>query len=109
MTIIPLEPLPNQEFNIRLDNFRYKIRLNTVDDTCLCATISRDDVPLIDGNRATSNTVLIPYRYLEGDGGNFAFVTPNDELPQFEQLGTTHILVYYSRAELDALNGEMLA
>lgn len=104
-TIIPIEAIPNQEFSIRLDSFRYGITLNSVNDGALCATITRDGVPVISGVRCVAGRMILPYPYLEGLGGNFYFDTPNDEIPDYRQFGTTHQLIYFDAAELGVMRG----
>jgi hypothetical protein len=104
-TNIDVEALPNQEFSIRLDAYRYNVRLNSVSDGAMCATIQRDGVTVIDGVRCVAGRFVLPYAYLEGLGGNFFFDTPNDEIPDYQQFGTTHFLVYLSAAELGVLRG----
>lgn len=106
-SIIPLEAIPNQEFTIRLENLRYTVRINSVADSCTVATITRDGATVINGTRIVANELLIPYPYLEGAGGNFFLETPDDELPDYEQFGSTHRLIYFTREELEAMRARI--
>lgn len=103
--LIPIEPIANQEFSIRLDNMRYQITLNSVNAGAMCFTLVRDGVPVIDGVRCVAGEFVLPYRYLEGRGGNFFFDTPNGEIPDYEKFGDTHRLGYFSAEELRVSRG----
>lgn len=104
MTVaINLEPIPNQEFTIRLEDLRYTVRINSVEDSCTVATIDINGQTVISGSRIVANNLMIPYPYLEGEGGNFFLETPDDELPDYEKFGTTHRLIYFTRAELEVM------
>lgn len=101
--VLNLEAIPNQEFSIRLEDLRYTIRLNSVAPDCMVATIYREDVLIIAGVRCVAGTVLLPYSYLEGTGGNFIFETPNDEIPDYAEFGARHQLLYLTVSELEEL------
>jgi hypothetical protein len=105
MEIIPLSnTLPNQRQTVTLDQNQFIIVLRTIG--CLTyASITLNGEDVIDGICCQSNQPILPYEYLENDSGNFAFYTPNDEYPYYEQFGVTHNLVYASAAELAALRG----
>lgn len=102
MQFIPLQVTPNESFPITLDNTRYDLSLRSIGAlTYLDVTIN--GVLVLSGQRCPPNEPLIPYEYLEGAGGNFAFTTPNGEYPNYPSFGTTHFLVYASAAELAAI------
>lgn len=100
--IVPLQVLPNQHLTITLDQQKYDITLKTITDLTY-ATISVNGTKVIDNVRCIPLHPLLPYKYLEGVGGNFVFYTTNDELPNYMSFGVTHVLVYASVAELVAL------
>jgi hypothetical protein len=103
MQIIPLLAIPNRTFTITLDQVNYKITLRTIGvQTYVTINMNSADTNVVDGILALSNRPILPYEYLESPGGNFAFYTPNDEYPYYEQFGTTHNLLYASVAELAA-------
>lgn len=106
-TIVPLEAIPNQQLTIRLDDLRYTIRLNSVADSCCCATIDINGETVISGSRCVAGTLLIPYPYLEGEGGNFVFDTPDDTIPNYEGFGTTHQLLYFTNEEMRELRANL--
>jgi hypothetical protein len=100
--IVPLQVLPNQHLTITLDQQKYDITLKTITDLTY-ATISVNGTKIVDSVRCIPNRPILPYQYLEGVGGNFAFFTSNDELPNYMAFGVTHTLIYASAAELAAL------
>ena len=103
--LIELEQTPNQSFSIILEGFRYDIRLaKTVQP--MVADISRDNVEIIMGTRCLPDYWLLPYEYMEGDGGNFRFITENDELPDYPLFGATQNLFYFTAEELAQGRGE---
>ena len=105
MQEIPLQALPNQRFTATLDGTLFALHLQTLPNGTCVASIARDNETVIRGVRVMPNRPIIPYRYHEGDAGNFAMLTPNDEYPVYTEFGITQTLVYASAEELDALRG----
>lgn len=104
MQTIPLQSIPNQELSVLLDGRRYVITLKELDFEMCSVTIVRDGVTLVSGARAVSGYALLRYNYLQGESGNFAFVTVGDEYPHYSKFNTTQELVYATTSELEALN-----
>ncbi len=100
--IIPLETLPNQSLSITLDNVRYSLRFRDLSDF-MSVDISIDDTVILTGHRVVASQPLIPYRYLEGEGGNFVFITELGDVPYWEQFGVTQDLLYFSSEEMSAI------
>lgn len=102
MQVIPLiNTTPRQQITITLDNILYDITLVAVQD-CMYATILMNNVTVVSGMRCVPRRPLIPYIYLENGGGNFSFMTANDDNPWWDQFGMTQDLLYASAAELAA-------
>lgn len=97
MQTIPLQPVPNQEFQIRLDDDRYSFEIKAVGDGVV-VSVTRNGVLIISGFRAVAGTPLIPYDYLEQ--GNFLFVTDEDQIPEWRLFNSTQSLVYFSASEI---------
>lgn len=100
MRIVPLETIPNQQFTIPLDNQRYDITIKEAHGI-MAFTIVRDDIILIQGQRAVAGTPIIPYLYLQE--GNFMFLTQDGELPDYRKFQTTQTFCYLTIAEIEAL------
>ncbi|MDX6916501.1 hypothetical protein R9X49_15435 [Pectobacterium carotovorum] len=96
---LPLEELPNQSLTIRLDNSRYAITIKALTAEMMAISIERDDVLLIQNQRAMPSTMLLP-GHMAGRFGNFMFVTTNDEYPYYTAFGAGHELYYIPASEL---------
>ena len=101
MNIIPIESTPNQSLTIDLDQQAYQLELKTIAGMTYCS-ISRNNEAVISGQRVVGGELIIPYQYLEGDGGNFAFIANEGDIPYYEQFNVTQSLIYYSPSELAA-------
>ena len=102
---ISIESIPNQSLSIQLNEVRYGIRLRDIGNM-MSADISIDDQLIIEGLRVVGGFPLIPYKYLEGDGGNFIFLTELGDLVYWDQFGITQSLLYFSAEELEAIRAE---
>ena len=98
MVRIEIAAVPNQSFTIALGGVRYAVALKA-GEACMAATIARDGVPVVTGQRVVARSVIIPYPYLAEDG-NFFIDTENDELPDWRQFGVTQFLYFATAAEL---------
>lgn len=99
--VLPLESVPNQTFSTRQNGVRYVLTIKETAGT-MGVTIERDGEVLVRNHRAVAGKGLIPYRYLEDESGNFAFVTLDDEIPYYEFFNTTQRLLYFTPAEVEA-------
>ncbi len=102
MKSIQLSNIPNQNFNIQLDDNRYDITFKQANNV-MAVTIIRNNETIVSGSRCLPISLLIPYRHLENGMGNFIFTTLNDDYPFYDQFGSTQFLYYISNAELEAL------
>src|SRR5690242_19198724 len=100
MQRLSLQAIPNQNFNIQLDNILYNITIKT-GGLFMFVDIIRNGTPIVLGMRAVAGTFLIPYQYLES--GNFLIITANQEYPDYNQFGTTQYLMYFSPSDLENL------
>lgn len=100
MQLITLQAIPNQSFNIQLDNALYKIAVKC-GGAFMFVDIIRNGEPIVLGMRAVTGAFLIPYKYLEI--GNFIFTTRNEEYPTYVQFGVNQYLFYFSQTELGDL------
>lgn len=102
MLIIPIEQVAKQEFSVRLDDFRYIIALRETAGV-MSVSIERDGVVLVQNMRTVANSPLLPFEYLEGGGGNFAFRTENDDLPDWREFNVSQQMIYASADELETI------
>lgn len=100
MEAISLQPIPNQELNVRLDGRRFGLRIKEAAGV-MVADVSVDGVTILEAVRIVAGTPIIPYRYLEA--GNLLLLTDGGDLPDYAQFGVTQSLVYLSAAEIAAL------
>ncbi len=104
MIQIPLDAIPNQSLSIRLDGRRYEITVQATSGV-MSATIVRDGTMLVQGMQCGASVLLLPFRYMEDNAGNFVFMTGNGEYPDYTKFDSTHELLYVSNAELEVIRG----
>ena len=110
MEIAPLQAIPNQELNIKLNGNNYRITIKSVNNTddpennLMAVSIERNNVSLISGFRLVGGFTVIPYRYLED--GNFAFSTPDQNYPDYTRFGVTQFMLYADPEELEDIRAE---
>lgn len=97
--VIPLSAVANQSLSVPLGDARYDLRFHDLGGM-MAVDISLNDQVLVLGSRVAGNAPLIPFRYLEGDGGNFLFLTEPGAIPYWESFGTTQTLLYVTPEEL---------
>lgn len=97
MRVIPLSPIPNQSFSVRLDDTRFVVRLKEANGV-MVADVERNSVTILRATRVLAGELIIPYRYMQV--GNFLLTTVDDELPDWRQFGGTQSLLYLSPAEV---------
>ena len=98
---INIEPLIDQTFSSNLDRITFEIRMYSIDDG-VSLDLTADGQTPIQGLRLTANFPVVPYSHLIS--GGFILITDDDELPDYQKFGQRQRLLYYTQAELDALN-----
>ncbi len=99
MIQIALEAIPNQSFSLSAGGFRHSITVKEANGM-MAITIETDDQSIIQGQKITASSEIIPYRYLER--GNFTMLTLNDEIPYYDKFGVSQFLYYLTPEELVA-------
>jgi hypothetical protein len=98
-----LQALPKQQFTIVLDNVLWDITLTEAAGVMAATIKSGGNVtPICSGERCVAGELIIP-KVREAGGGNFLFLTANDDLPWWEEFGLTQLLFYVSAAEIAAV------
>lgn len=103
-TLIDLQQIPNQSLSIILEQRRYDIRLVQCAEV-MAIDIQRDGNYVVQGMRCFPGTLLFPYEYLEDYSGNFMFTTIDDAFPNYQQIGISQNLWYFTNDELVAARG----
>lgn len=102
MFVVPLESVPNQRLSIRLDGALFGLEIKAAREI-MTISISRNGDSVVKGLRCVPATPLIPYAYLEGLTGNFAFITQGGAYPHYSRFGGTDTLWYLTAQELREL------
>lgn len=99
-SLISLEAIPNQEFSVTLGGHSYDLRIfSTVDS--MAYDLSIDDEIVIQGFKFVNEVLMLPYEYQQLNG-NLLLVVPEDELPDYENFGSTQFLIYLDADETEA-------
>lgn len=98
--VVPIQAIPNQQFSITLGGAFYDITIAEARGI-MAASITRNNVVILEGIRMVAGSPVIPARYQED--GNFMMITTGFELPHYTGFGVRQFLVYFSVAELEAL------
>lgn len=102
---INLAPVASQTISCRLGGKRYVMTFKSI-GSVMIATIIRDGVTLVSGMRCVAGALLLPYKSLEDDSGNFAFVIDDGQtIPDYLQFGDTQHLVYFTATEIEVARG----
>lgn len=97
MQEIPLLVIPNQSMTVDLETKQFDIRIKEADG-CMVADVSIDGEAIVTGQRIVAGEPIIPYFYLQN--GNLIVSTLNDELPCWEEFGSSQALLYLTDAEM---------
>lgn len=92
MKIITLEPIPNQSLTVVLDNALWELRLVTCKGS-LCVTVRRNNQTIVDGARAVAGELIIQDSH-RAAFGNFAVLTNNNELVDYQKFGVSQFLAF---------------
>lgn len=104
MQKITLYNVPNQEFELQLDNLRYKIHLRTIRDNFTIADIYINNELVKSSVRCCPNMPLIPYAYLQQGGGNFIFQCIDGNYPYYELFNKTQNFIYLSASDIEGMS-----
>lgn len=93
MRNIPIVAIPNQSLSVTLGGARWDLRIRVAANT-MVVDVHRDGEPVVLGQRAVANELIIPYSYLlsEGEYVNFGFTSAQEEKLWWENFGDTQKL-----------------
>lgn len=103
MNEIKLEAIPNQQLSFQVAERFYVFTLKSYQDM-MYASVTRDNVTIVENTRIVAGGLILPYAYQE-DGGNLAIITNPGDAPWYEQFSNTQFLIFYTAAELEAARG----
>jgi hypothetical protein len=100
MLQIPISAVVNQTFSIVLDSIQYDLAIYLAKNV-MAMDITRNNIPVLLGERLLPNSLIIPYRYLEN--GNFFMTSEDGQYPIYTEFGVTQFMYFLSQSELTAL------
>lgn len=98
-SLIKLDAIPKQSFNITLGNYSYDLKLFS-NDGSMAYDLYIDGVNVIQGFKFVNEVLMLPYEHQELNG-NLLLVVPEDELPDYESFGSTQFLIYLDADETE--------
>lgn len=98
MINVDLIKAASQSLTITINEVLWELTVKAA-RTMMIADIVRDGRVLVQGQRIVAGGLIIPFKHLSMQG-NFAILTPDDEIPWWEQFGDTHQMVYLSPEEI---------
>jgi hypothetical protein len=99
MQNIPVEPIPNQSLNVRLDGVRYVIELKEAGGM-MVATIDRDGNRIVTSARCVEGAPILVHSSSFNGHGNFVLVS--NAIPYYPDFGTSCFLTYITPEEISA-------
>ena len=91
--------LPNQKFSVRTDSGNIDVELRTVDAITLMS-VSINGENIVNSIKVAPNVLLMGYRHLQEQYGDFIFTTTNDEYPYFTNFNNANKLYWLNYEEV---------
>lgn len=91
--------LPNQKFNITVENGILEVELRTVDNITLMSVKAKGN-NIVSSIKVAPNVLLMGYKYLQEQYGDFVFTTANDEYPYYKNFNNANKLYLLSYDEV---------
>lgn len=96
--------LPNQKFNITIENGILEVELRTVDNITLMSVKAKGN-NIVSSIKVAPNVLLMGYKYLQEQYGDFVFTTANNEYPYYKNFNNANKLYLLSYDEVKEFNG----
>jgi hypothetical protein len=97
MLQLPIQALPNQEFQAVLDGNSWDFTIAATNGS-MSMTLLLNGTIVVENVRCVAGAFVIPSMYEES--GNFLFLTADNQLPDYESFGATQSLIYAGPAEM---------
>ena len=104
MFVIPLKPVPNQRLSLQMDGCAYDLLIKE-DLGAMVFSLWRDSLAIVGNIPCLPETLLVPYAYLEGPGGNFIFQARAGSYPHYTRFGVDDFLYYLPAAYIADARG----
>lgn len=101
MMMIPLQNIPNQVFDITLNDVDYRIAVRTIQDLTLLSVWENGEV-LFYNQLCAPNAFVNPYNYVSKNGKLY-FKCLDDEYPNYKLFGNTQQLYFLTADEVENL------
>lgn len=95
--------LPNQKFNMPISNGTLEIELRTVDDITLMS-VNYNGNNVVSSIKVAPNVLLLKYKYLQEQFGDFIFTTSDNEYPYYANFNNANKLYYLDYEEVKEYN-----
>lgn len=91
--------LPNQKFSFNTDNGTVEIELRTVDNITLMS-VSANGNNIVSSIKVAPNVLLLSYKYLQEQYGDFIFTTTDKEYPYYKNFNNANKLYWLNYNEV---------
>lgn len=98
MQLIELQNIPNQIFNVVLNDVDYRIQIKTIQDLTFIS-VWQNDVVVFLNQLCTPNAFINPYNYVSTNGKLF-FLCSDNEYPNYRLFGNTQRLYFFTPEEV---------
>lgn len=92
--------LPNQKFSFKTEENTVEIELRTVDNITLMS-MSANGNNIVSSIKVAPNVLLLGYRFLQEQYGDFIFTTTDNEYPYYENFNSANKLYWLSYKEIN--------
>lgn len=94
--------IANQVFSFKTESDLLEIELRTVDNITLMS-ISANGNNIVSSIKVAPNVLLMKYKYLQEQYGDFVFTTANNEYPYYKNFNNGNKLCWLSYEEIKNL------
>lgn len=98
MYLIDLDRIPNQTFNIMLENTNYRVALRSIKGLTYMSVWANGEI-LFYNQICVPNGYVNPFNYLS-QNGKFYFQSDNGDYPYYTEYGKTVRLYFYTKDEV---------
>ena len=95
--------LPNQKFNMPINNGTLEIELRTVDNITLMS-VKYNGNNIVNSIKVAPNVLLLGYKHLQEQYGDFIFTTTDNQYPYYENFNNANKLYYLDSEEVKEYN-----